>query len=244
MQASSGTTPASIPVTVNPAGLAPNTYTGTITFTYSGATLSVPVTLTVTQQQPSIQAIITTVAGTAFTFPLQPLPALNAPLLNDLRGAALDAQGNLYVADTGNNVVVKIATGGTLSIVAGVGFAGFSGDGGPATSAALDAPSGVAADLPGMSISPTSTTCAFARFQAGSSRPSRGTASRDFRAMGVRLPAPGSSAQPGWLSIRRAICSSPTTTRSARCPAERSARWREMARLDFRVTVGRPPMRA
>ena len=53
------------------------------------------------------------------------------------------------MADTGNNVVVKIATGGTLSIVAGVGFAGFSGDGGPATSAALDAPSGVAADSSG-----------------------------------------------------------------------------------------------
>jgi trimeric autotransporter adhesin len=149
VQTLSGTTPASIPVIVNPGGLAPNTYSGTLTFMYSGATLSVAVTLTVTQQQPAIQAIITTVAGTAFTFPHQPVAALNSPLSNDLRGAALDAQGNLYVADAGNNVVVKIAAGGALSIMAGVGLAGFSGDGGPATSAALDGPAGVAVDSSG-----------------------------------------------------------------------------------------------
>jgi hypothetical protein len=59
---------------------------------------------------------------------------------------AVDAQGNVLIADAGNNEVRRVsAADGTISTVAGVGMPGFSGDGGPATSAQLFGPYGVAA---------------------------------------------------------------------------------------------------
>jgi sugar lactone lactonase YvrE len=64
---------------------------------------------------------------------------------------AFDAAGILYIADTGNQRIRKVAAGsGIISTVAGNGTVGFSGDGGPATAAALAAyPSGVALDTAG-----------------------------------------------------------------------------------------------
>ena len=50
----------------------------------------------------------------------------------------------MYAADSGNNIVVRISPSGVLTVVAGNGVAGFSGDGGPAASASLRGPSGVA----------------------------------------------------------------------------------------------------
>jgi trimeric autotransporter adhesin len=64
------------------------------------------------------------------------------------KGIALDASGNLYVADFGNNAIRKIS-GGKISTIAGTGFAGFSGDGGTATSAQLYSPQAVAVDAAG-----------------------------------------------------------------------------------------------
>jgi DNA-binding beta-propeller fold protein YncE len=52
----------------------------------------------------------------------------------------------LYIADTGNQVVRRLDSGGNLSIVAGTGARGFSGDGGPAAKAELNAPMGLAVD--------------------------------------------------------------------------------------------------
>lgn len=76
-------------------------------------------------------------------------PAMNAGFLA-IFGLAVDAHGNVYVADTGANRVRKIEAGGQLiTTVAGTGVAGFSGDGGPATSAELSAPYGVAVDQAG-----------------------------------------------------------------------------------------------
>jgi hypothetical protein len=80
--------------------------------------------------------VITTAAGTIFTFPGQPLPAINAPL-GVVSGVATDANGNVYVADPSNSLVLRIAPDGTLAVVAGNGTQGFSGDGGPATSASF-----------------------------------------------------------------------------------------------------------
>ncbi|WP_088312655.1 NHL repeat-containing protein [Kineosporia sp. R_H_3] len=62
---------------------------------------------------------------------------------------AVDAGGNLYVADISNNRVRKITAAGVISTIAGTGAAGYSGDGGAATSAQLDAPRGVALDAAG-----------------------------------------------------------------------------------------------
>jgi trimeric autotransporter adhesin len=66
------------------------------------------------------------------------------------RGLAVDGAGNLYIADTGNNRVKKVeALTHVISTVAGDGVAGYSGDGGPATSARLNGPRGLAVDASG-----------------------------------------------------------------------------------------------
>src|SRR5271157_2889064 len=57
-----------------------------------------------------------------------------------------DASGNLYIAATGANAIYKIDSTGKLTTVAGTGTAGFSGEGGPATSAQLDGPTDVFVD--------------------------------------------------------------------------------------------------
>jgi hypothetical protein len=75
--------------------------------------------------------------------------------LNEPTGVALDAQGDLYIADSANNVIRRVdAKTGIITTVAGDyaadradgGLGGFSGDGGPATSARLNDPQGVAVD--------------------------------------------------------------------------------------------------
>src|SRR5215472_4261747 len=92
--------------------------------------------------------VTTTVAGTNFTFPNTPIPALNAPT-GYLYGVAVDSAGNVYMADGINNIVFKLAPNGLLTAFAGNGTLGFSGDGGPATNAALFFPVGVALDKSG-----------------------------------------------------------------------------------------------
>ncbi len=72
------------------------------------------------------------------------LAALNGPT-----GLALDAAGNLYIADTGNHAVRKLTPAGVISTVAGTGSRGFSGDGGDPASAQLDSPAAVAIDSNG-----------------------------------------------------------------------------------------------
>lgn len=74
-------------------------------------------------------------------------PAVDARL-NGPKGIALDAAGNIYVADSGNGVVRKIS-GGIITTVAGNGSVGYSGDNGPATSASFAYMTGIAVDLEG-----------------------------------------------------------------------------------------------
>lgn len=92
--------------------------------------------------------IITTVAGTTFTFPATPLPAIAAPLGGPTR-LVEDSKGNLYVPDFYNNLILKITPDGMLTVVAGNGTQGNSGDGGPATSAAITGPAGIAMNAAG-----------------------------------------------------------------------------------------------
>ncbi len=73
-----------------------------------------------------------------------------AALLRHPFGVALDANGDFYIADTDNHRIRKVsAATGNITTVAGNGSAGFSGDGGLATQAALNTPWGVALDLQG-----------------------------------------------------------------------------------------------
>src|SRR5947209_4140320 len=77
----------------------------------------------------STPRIITTIAGSDFAFPDTPIPAIDAPT-GQISGVATDHNGNLYVSDKDNHLVLKIDDNGMLSVVAGNGIAGFSGDGG------------------------------------------------------------------------------------------------------------------
>jgi len=75
-------------------------------------------------------------------------PAASA-LLNWPRDVALDAGGALHIADTNNHRIRRIAADGIIATVAGVGSGGHSGDGGPALSAQLAAPRGIAVGADG-----------------------------------------------------------------------------------------------
>ncbi|MEO7143424.1 MAG: hypothetical protein ABI165_07955 [Bryobacteraceae bacterium] len=89
------------------------------------------------------------IAGTgAYAFAGDGGPALNARL--NLPGAvALDAAGNLYIADTSNHRIRKVSTAGVIMTVAGTGVAAYGGDGAPATLAPLNSPGSVAVDAAG-----------------------------------------------------------------------------------------------
>src|SRR5439155_1734201 len=90
---------------------------------------------------------ITTVAGTGtYGFSGDGGPATAAEL-GAPTGVALDAAGNLFIADWGNARIRRVdAATATITTVAGTGTHGFSGDGGPATVAELYLPSGVVLD--------------------------------------------------------------------------------------------------
>jgi sugar lactone lactonase YvrE len=102
--------------------------------------------------------IITTVAGNSVCrsgacksgFSGDGGPATKAELHNTFGGVALDADGNLFICDSGNNRVRRVdhATG-IITTVAGNGTRGSGGDGGPATKAELKAPKGVSVDTSG-----------------------------------------------------------------------------------------------
>lgn len=71
------------------------------------------------------------------------VPATSAALTGP-DGVAVDHTGNVVIADTGNNQIRRVDTAGMITTVAGIGGAGFAGDGGPATHALLNRPTGVA----------------------------------------------------------------------------------------------------
>jgi hypothetical protein len=72
-----------------------------------------------------------------------------AAQLNGPSGTALDIYGNLYIADTMNHRIRKVAGDGTISSIAGAGSCGFSGDGGDALTAQLCMPAEVVLDTSG-----------------------------------------------------------------------------------------------
>jgi hypothetical protein len=73
--------------------------------------------------------------------------AIYAQLDNPI-GVAADGSNNVYICDLNNNKIRKVNTvTGIVSTIAGNGVAGFSGDNGPATSASLNGPTDICADL-------------------------------------------------------------------------------------------------
>ncbi len=91
--------------------------------------------------------IISTVAGGGSSLD-EGVPATSARL-SITASVAVDAAGNLYIADTGNHRVRRVTPAGLITTVAGNGTDGYSGDNGLATSAQLYFPAGVAVDAAG-----------------------------------------------------------------------------------------------
>jgi len=88
--------------------------------------------------------IITTVAGTGVSgYSGDGGPATQA-MLGSVSGVAVAPDGSLYIADSVNRRIRRVGPDGIITTVVGTGVSGYSGDGGPATQATLDLPSGVA----------------------------------------------------------------------------------------------------
>jgi sugar lactone lactonase YvrE len=90
-----------------------------------------------------IAGIITTVAGSGEQGYSGDGGTATDAQLDSPAGVAVDASGNLYIADTHNQCIRKVA-GGNIATIAGSGSPGFSGDGGAATSAMLNQPTALA----------------------------------------------------------------------------------------------------
>ena len=93
-------------------------------------------------------SIITTYAGAAHIFSGDGRPALNAAL-SGFQQIQTDRNGNIIFADTGNDVVSRLNSDSTLTVLAGNGIIGFSGEGGPARSASLRLPTDAVMDKAG-----------------------------------------------------------------------------------------------
>jgi len=91
--------------------------------------------------------VITAYAGTGTTGTPAAGTALGSPL-GSPQGVALDAAGDLYIADATADVIEKVTPAGALSLIAGTGSAGTPTPG-PATHSALHGPTGVAVDAAG-----------------------------------------------------------------------------------------------
>ena len=94
------------------------------------------------------QTIITVAGSTAGTYVGDGGPATNTNLGEPI-GLAIDAAGNLFIADYGNNRVRKVNSAGIIYATAGNGLPAETGDGGPATAAEVGGSIGVAFDSMG-----------------------------------------------------------------------------------------------
>jgi uncharacterized protein (TIGR03437 family) len=91
--------------------------------------------------------VITTVAGNGTCCSVDDNgPALSAAFV-DIRGIAVDPAGNLYIADSDTRI--RKVSNGMIRTIAGNGTSGFSGDNGPAASAQINGPRGIAVDSAG-----------------------------------------------------------------------------------------------
>jgi hypothetical protein len=90
-------------------------------------------------------ATLLLVGGAAAQAPVNGVQATTVPLSLP-GGLAYDSLGNLYIAATNDHVVRVVSPTGVINTFAGTGAQGFSGDGGAATSAQLDSPTGIAVD--------------------------------------------------------------------------------------------------
>ncbi len=99
---------------------------------------------------PNTAFIISTIAGTGTASYSGDGGQATSATVVMIHGVAIDSSGNVYTCDFSNHRVRKItASTGIISTYAGTGSASYSGDGGQATSAALNQPHGLAIDSAG-----------------------------------------------------------------------------------------------
>jgi sugar lactone lactonase YvrE len=92
---------------------------------------------------------ISTIAGTGVAgFDISTGIAIGSTIYSP-DGVAVDAAGNVFFTDAAANKVFKVSLSGTITCIAGNGWPGSAGDGGPATAAELYAPSGICIDVSG-----------------------------------------------------------------------------------------------
>src|SRR5258708_6711957 len=101
------------------------------------------------QSTAGVEYTISTVAGNGVRSFSGDGDAATSASLNGPSGVAVDQNGSLYIADYSNQRIRKVTPDGVIRTVAGNGTYGFSGDGGPATSAAMKFQRAVAVDRSG-----------------------------------------------------------------------------------------------
>ena len=135
-------------------------YNGSDSFTFTvsdgsatSSAATVSITVNAVNDAPTAVAqsqVMTTLAGTGSNgFSGDGGVATSAQLYPESENfrVAVDSNGNVYIADVSNHRIRKVTiSDGKISTVAGNGTAGFSGDGGAATSASLNRPSNIAFD--------------------------------------------------------------------------------------------------
>jgi uncharacterized protein (TIGR03437 family) len=156
---STGTTPATVTVSVNPAGLPAGSYNGTVRIAAAGAAnspLSIAVALIAGPATPLPSSYtISTIAGAGvpgFAGDGGPASSARFGALTGFANVsiAVDNRENIYIGDTGNNRIRRIEAGSAIiTTIAGTGARNSSGDGGPATQAEIHRIGGIAVGAQG-----------------------------------------------------------------------------------------------
>ncbi len=128
-------------------GLATGISAGTAVITYTLPTGCI--NTTTVNVFPYAGMTISTIAGTGTAGFSGDGGAAISGKINNTFNVAVDATGNLYIADFNNNRIRKVTTAGVISTIAGTGSSGFAGDGGAATLAVLNNPCGITLDRAG-----------------------------------------------------------------------------------------------
>ena len=115
-------------------------------------------------------------------------------------GLAVDAAHRVLIADSGDSVVRDVLSGGTIHTFAGNGRFGYSGDGGQATRAELNGPTGLGVDQGGdVYIADTLNNRLREVDAAGNISTTAGTGTTGSPATAARPPRPGWPDPPGTL---------------------------------------------
>ncbi len=188
--------------------------------------------------------IMSTVAGTSsYGYNGDGVLATGAEL-NYPYGMALDSAGNVYIADTGNSRIRKVAANGIITTVAGTNSAGYSGDGGAAINASLNIPHGVTVDSAGnLYISDEGNNCIRKVGTNGIISTFAGNGTKAFYGDGGAASKASLSVPLAWLwtlSAMSILPTAPTIAFARWAPMASSPQWRARTARGIPGTAARP----